>query len=634
MNRLSLQVKHRKGVSEMLSYVLLIMIAVGISVLVYAYLQVQVPKSLATCKEDVSLVLIDYNCTIRTDYPSGGKSGVYLSTLLENKGRYTVDAAYVRMGAAGRTTRELALNEYSGSKGKDDVFFGVISDSKSGLLPGKKTLREYSFNTQILAFTPGENIVEIQPATQGKGEKLALCEKGVVTQKIMCSRCIADGTKQDAEQCEPEVSTGLTCSDLYGEASDKTPVPCSPYCRYQTSVCTGINQPPTLNIISPTSGATGSVGDYVTVLVSASDSDIGDSITVEMYDGNTRLEPVQKKSDGNYQYSPSSPWKPSEGTHIIKVIVTDNAGLKEEKTTQFTIGNPAGTGGGSSTLQISASPSSGPAGSAITLSGTVSDPSITAVIFYRKDNNNQLCAFFPSQKTSSCTMYMPTDSATSYIIYANDGKVNSNEITVTKSAPVQTPTLQLSAPSSAEEGNTVSINVDIGNPSAFNLITLYLKEPLTELAKFQPGSNTKTGVSWTLPSDDATSYIIYAVGVVGGSYGGGEVKSNEVTIAKTKSSYSSYFLEANLVQGEGSISTSGGVVFSCATPSSSCNAAAPKGSTVTITATPSTTKGFNSVGWSNCPGYNGNQCSLVIGTKCDRVIGTNCIRTVGVVFGA
>ena len=54
--------KNKKALSEIVSYVLLIIIAISLSVAVYAWLEVYVPKNTVECEQGASVVIKDFSC--------------------------------------------------------------------------------------------------------------------------------------------------------------------------------------------------------------------------------------------------------------------------------------------------------------------------------------------------------------------------------------------------------------------------------------------------------------------------------------------------------------------------------------------------------------------------------------------
>ena len=85
----------KKGVSEMVGYVLLIVIAVGISIMVYNFLYVFIPKEHVQCEEGVSFIITNASCT--SEIGSSTERAV-ISVKFLNKGRFDVHYVYVRAG--------------------------------------------------------------------------------------------------------------------------------------------------------------------------------------------------------------------------------------------------------------------------------------------------------------------------------------------------------------------------------------------------------------------------------------------------------------------------------------------------------------------------------------------------------
>mgnify|MGYP001578350196 CR=1 FL=1 len=113
-----------RGISEIVSYVLLVSIAVAISALVYAFLRLYIPKAQPECPDGISLAITNAECT----------SGV-LSLNVQNTGRYKVSAAYVRLGDIGREFKNW-INDpttYLGGAGyilSPGQYLGPKTDSK------------------------------------------------------------------------------------------------------------------------------------------------------------------------------------------------------------------------------------------------------------------------------------------------------------------------------------------------------------------------------------------------------------------------------------------------------------------------------------------------------------------------
>ena len=161
--------KSKKGVSEIVSYVILIVIAVGLSVLVYGYLKKLANPPPEFCEEDIQLVVDSYNCTI-----SAGQTTVALD--FKNKGLFKVDAVFVRMGNQSKEVLQ-QINRYQ-------EYLTNSSGSSVVLQPGEVIRQRYITSDPEITDS-GDYKLEIQPATRSK-KGLALCDKAVIAQTISC----------------------------------------------------------------------------------------------------------------------------------------------------------------------------------------------------------------------------------------------------------------------------------------------------------------------------------------------------------------------------------------------------------------------------------------------------------------
>lgn len=154
--------QHKKGISEIVSYMLLVVIAVGLSVLVFSFLKLYVPKEKPECKDGISLIVQNYSCF----------STKNITATLSNKGRYSVDAAYVRIGTVGKRAKAWI------NRNDSDFYFNPA------LVPGNKLTALYNITGIINA--SGAYELEVQPALI-VNDKLAACDNAIITQTITCT---------------------------------------------------------------------------------------------------------------------------------------------------------------------------------------------------------------------------------------------------------------------------------------------------------------------------------------------------------------------------------------------------------------------------------------------------------------
>jgi hypothetical protein len=171
----SWSIADKRGVSEMLSYVLALLLVVSLSIATYAYLSLSAPKTRLACGSDVLVVVDPQDTTCVID----SNGALELSLVLENRGKHAVSGAYLRLGQQGTKIRSL-LNE-------DDVFFGYISEISSSKLPPGARHRITISKEKFADVVPGTNVLEVEPLI-GEGTNIVLCEEALVTQRISCQR--------------------------------------------------------------------------------------------------------------------------------------------------------------------------------------------------------------------------------------------------------------------------------------------------------------------------------------------------------------------------------------------------------------------------------------------------------------
>ncbi len=166
--------QNKRAISEMVSYVLLIIIAVGVSGLVFAYIKFYVPKGqLPECPQDVGIVIKDYTCIMGTN--------PQLTLSLVNKGLLTVDAVQIKFEKTERRIRQ-------------NINKGPLYFSNNGLKPGEEYIT-VPYNVGTIVTSPGSYTVEIQPAMYtdrikegySGGKEIAYCQNAIITQLITCS---------------------------------------------------------------------------------------------------------------------------------------------------------------------------------------------------------------------------------------------------------------------------------------------------------------------------------------------------------------------------------------------------------------------------------------------------------------
>jgi len=155
---------NKKGVSEIVSYVLLISITFGIAGMVYAWLVYYVtPGEEVKCDEGIALTIrsYNYNCTTKA-----------LNITLQNRGLFDVDGFVIRLNNNSRSE----LGVYTLNKTGTNVSTGI---SLSSYYSNSSNLESSKIMRGNITF------IEVQPFTKQKGNLTVYCD-ALVKQKVSC----------------------------------------------------------------------------------------------------------------------------------------------------------------------------------------------------------------------------------------------------------------------------------------------------------------------------------------------------------------------------------------------------------------------------------------------------------------
>ncbi|MEM4271699.1 MAG: archaellin/type IV pilin N-terminal domain-containing protein [Candidatus Pacearchaeota archaeon] len=149
---------NKKGISEVVAYALLILIAIGLAAGVYSFLKVYVPKEKAECPTDVSISLQNYDCRL--------SEGLKIN--VTNTGFFKIDGIYVWL--ANPTAKK------------------QVHDSNTllfipPLYPGEQSEKFYRIQTFK---TEGEYEIIIEPVIIKNNIPVA-CANSIIKQAITCT---------------------------------------------------------------------------------------------------------------------------------------------------------------------------------------------------------------------------------------------------------------------------------------------------------------------------------------------------------------------------------------------------------------------------------------------------------------
>jgi hypothetical protein len=191
--------RDKRGVSIMVGYALLIVVAIGLAAIVYPFLKARLPVDRVECPADLSLSIDEVACN-RADWK--------VTIKLLNRGLFNVTGAYIRFAESGKSVRPQI------NKNKELYLTGL---NPVPLGPGQYT-PDLSYSTGDLSYLPenGTFVVEVQPAVFKKGV-LVPCSNKIITQTIKCISILIGW--EEAENgneygCEGTWHPAFPCSNL------------------------------------------------------------------------------------------------------------------------------------------------------------------------------------------------------------------------------------------------------------------------------------------------------------------------------------------------------------------------------------------------------------------------------------
>jgi hypothetical protein len=138
--------ENKRAVSNVVAYVLLIVIAVALSVLVYNWLRFYVGEGdVSECLDGVGIIIKDYNCYETNEFGAGR-----LSITLKNKGRFSIDGFSLR------------VHDRPGA----EFGFYTLDEVGASIIPGGEHSVNYSFDDYIFdddKVLETLTLVEVQP---------------------------------------------------------------------------------------------------------------------------------------------------------------------------------------------------------------------------------------------------------------------------------------------------------------------------------------------------------------------------------------------------------------------------------------------------------------------------------------
>jgi len=145
----------------MIGYVLLIVIAISVSIMVYAYLKNYIWQDTEKCDEGVGLIIEDYNCDTTANI---------LNITIKNQGTLSVDGFMIH--GSNETAKRFPLNQLGKPETNGQILFegDRLNASKS-----RDFIFSYGERNRVIN-------LEIKPLQAGKN--LIVCERAIFNQEI------------------------------------------------------------------------------------------------------------------------------------------------------------------------------------------------------------------------------------------------------------------------------------------------------------------------------------------------------------------------------------------------------------------------------------------------------------------
>ena len=130
---------NKRAESLMVGYVILIAIAIALSSAVFFYLKLYLPRDKPECSQDIDLVIDSLNCSY-VDVSGGSPTTSVVDIRLTNKGLFSVDSAYIKIGDSDRVFKTTLNNPDADRMVSSCNNFDIV------LKPGEQFCKTYTYS--------------------------------------------------------------------------------------------------------------------------------------------------------------------------------------------------------------------------------------------------------------------------------------------------------------------------------------------------------------------------------------------------------------------------------------------------------------------------------------------------------
>ncbi len=196
--------KNRKGLSEMVGYILLISMTIILSLMVYGWLKTYVPTKSVECTDGASLFMQDFNYTCNTNT---------LNLTLKNNGRFDLAGYFIH--ATTNISQALAVTDLSaatprGSGGIVSYWTGGTQDYNP--INAGSTMKD-GFNLSGIGRIYSIEIVPMRYELINNRNRPVSCSSGKISEKLSCTipTTCGNNTIESPEVCDGTALNSQTC---------------------------------------------------------------------------------------------------------------------------------------------------------------------------------------------------------------------------------------------------------------------------------------------------------------------------------------------------------------------------------------------------------------------------------------
>jgi hypothetical protein len=179
---LTLLPRNRSGLSEVISYILLIAISIVMSVMVYQWLRTYVPTESVACPEGTSIFMknISYDCSAKT-----------LTATIQNNGKFGIDGYFIHVSNSSNS-EALATIDISSKITKGGTIFGnsiKFSNSVENSLSPEEShnIIISSFNVQSYGTLYRIEIIPFRMQEIDNKKRVVSCSNAKVQESLVCN---------------------------------------------------------------------------------------------------------------------------------------------------------------------------------------------------------------------------------------------------------------------------------------------------------------------------------------------------------------------------------------------------------------------------------------------------------------